>query len=139
VANATLAVTATSLAMTANVDAGDYQFRCKQGYFDVPNGTGSPPLVVDSADKVDNLNADKLDGYHLTLISSNSVFINANSNASISFNYAKIFVQFYLSYAMGAEVNYTILRVSPIQSVLQFHEVGGTDCTIYYDIFKISQ
>lgn len=48
--------------LTADWDAGSWQIRAETFYADV--ATGTAPFVVDSTTKVDNLNADMVDGLH---------------------------------------------------------------------------
>jgi hypothetical protein len=50
-----------TIPLVADWDAGPHQIRAETVYPDV--ATGTPPITVESTTKVDNLHADKLDGY----------------------------------------------------------------------------
>lgn len=53
------------------------------GQIEVPRASGAPPFVVASTDKVDNLNADTVDGYHASqLINATGIYKSLSTNAA---------------------------------------------------------
>ncbi len=75
----------THTVLTANYDAGSYQFRALR--FQSDQATGTAPLIVASTTKVTNLNADLLEGQHAVVTAGNNTIVKRHSSGYIFANY----------------------------------------------------